>query len=188
MSRAPGSTTLPLISLSMLDYKVVYLFLHLPFLKDSGYFINVWGKESEGMREAENWTQMMKATIQNPSEISCGLSLVKSSKQNNAALLVMPPTPEPTTWVTTALYMLGYVSHTGGHNTAESTRCICQKYQLYSTHSFHRYLLKICCMLGTKVSNPKQNLKVNTNVLWRRNVKLAYFCHYHKKAFVKCQA
>lgn len=175
MSRAPGSTTLPLISLSMLDYKVVYLFLHLPFLKDSGYFINVWGKESEGMREAENWTQMMKATIQNPSEISCGLSLVKSSKQDNAALLVMPPTPEPTTWVTTALYMLGYVSHTGGHNTAESTRCICQKYQLYSTHSFHRYLLKICCMLGTKVSNPKQNLKVNTNVLWRRNVKLAYF-------------
>lgn len=175
MSRAPGSTTLPLISLSMLDYKVVYLFLHLPFLKDSGYFINVWGKESEGMREAENWTQMMKATIQNPSEISCGLSLVKSSKQDNAALLVMPPTPEPTTWVTMALYMLGYVSHTGGHNTAESTRCICQKYQLYSTHSFHRYLLKICCMLGTKVSNPKQNLKVNTNVLWRRNVKLAYF-------------
>ena len=175
MSRAPGSTTLPLISLSMLDYKVVYLFLHLPFLKDSGYFINVWGKESEGMREAENWTQMMKATIQNPSEISCRLSLVKSSKQNNAALLVMPPTPEPTTWVTTALYMLGYVSHTGGHNTAESTRCICQKYQLYSTHSFHRYLLKICCMLGTKVSKPKQNLKVNTNVLWRRNVKLAYF-------------
>lgn len=175
MSRAPGSTTLPLISLSMLDYKVVYLFLHLPFLKDSGYFINVWGKESEGMREAENWTQMMKATIQNPSEISCGLSLVKSSKQDNAALLVMPPTPEPTTWVTTALYMLGYVSHTGGHNTAESTRCICQKYQLYSTHSFHRYLLKICCMLGTKVSNPKQNLKVNTNVLWRRKVKLAYF-------------
>lgn len=175
MSRAPGSTTLPLISLSMLDYKVVYLFLHLPFLKDSGYFINVWGKESEGMREAENLTQMMKATIQNPSEISCGLSLVKSSKQDNAALLVMPPTPEPTTWVTTALYMLGYVSHTGGHNTAESTRCICQKYQLYSTHSFHRYLLKICCMLGTKVSNPKQNLKVNTNVLWRRKVKLAYF-------------
>ena len=54
MSRAPDSTTSPLISLFVLDYKVVYLLLHLPFLKDSGYFINIWGKESEGMREAEN--------------------------------------------------------------------------------------------------------------------------------------
>ena len=111
---------------------------------------------------------MMKATIQDPSEISCGLSLVKSSKQYNAALLVMPTTP-----VTMALYMLGYVSHTGGYNTTESTGCIFQKYQLYSTHSFHRYLLKIYCMLGTKVGNPKQNLKVDTSVLWRRNVNLA---------------
>ena len=54
MSRAPDSTTSPLISLFVLDYKVVYLLLHLPFLKDSGYFINIWGKESEGMQEAEN--------------------------------------------------------------------------------------------------------------------------------------
>lgn len=175
MSRAPHSTTSPLISLFVLNYKVVYLLLHLPFLKDSGYFINIWGKESEGMQEAENWTQMMKATIQDPSEISCGLNLVKSSKQYNAALLVMPPIPEPTNWVTMGLYMLGYVSHTGGHKTTESTRCIFQKYQLYSTHSFHRYVLKSCFMLGTKVSNPKQNLKVNTNILWRRNVKLAHF-------------